>query len=150
MNTEQNQTNSTNNTDINNENTTLTATPSVEPKISIDDFTKVEMRVGKILSAEKVEQSPKLLKLSVDFGESAPRQVLSGIAKSYSPEEMINNSFVFVTNLLPRPILGMESQAMILAADVLSTNESSTLDASSKKLALFSPSVDIQPGAILG
>lgn len=150
MNTEQNQTNNVNNTDIANENTTLTATPLVEPKISIDDFAKVEMKVGKILSAEKVEQSPKLLKLSVDFGEASPRQVLSGIAKSYSPEEMINNSFVFVTNLLPRPILGMESQAMILAADIVSTDENSDSNTSSKKLALFSPSVDIQPGAILG
>lgn len=126
----------------------IVETASTEPKISIDDFAKVEMKVGKILAAEKVEASPKLLKLSVDLGESIPRQVLSGIAKSYSPEEMIGNLFVFVTNLLPRPILGMESQAMILAADI-SFPESA--DASTaKKMALFKPTTDIQPGAVLG
>lgn len=96
--------------------------------ITYDDFKKVEMRVGKILAAEPVEKSDKLLKLSVDFGlksavadspesEQDVRQVVSGIAKSYKPEEIIGKQFVFVINLEPRSIMGLESQAMILAAN---------------------------------
>lgn len=106
--------------------------------ITIDDFIKVEMKVGKILSAEKVEGSPKLLKLSVDFGEENPRQVLSGIAKSFEPEQLIDKKFTFVTNLAPRQIMGMESQAMILAAH------------DTEGLALFSPTKDIATGSVLG
>ena len=85
--------------------------------ITYDDFKKVEMKVGKILAAEPVEKSDKLLKLSVDFNEEKPRQVLSGIAKSYSPTDLIGKQFVFVINLEPRAIMGLESQAMILAAN---------------------------------
>jgi methionine--tRNA ligase beta chain len=83
--------------------------------ITIDDFAKVEMRAGKILSAEPVEGSEKLLKLSVDFGEPEKRQVLSGIAKYISPETLVGTTCAFVTNLEPRQIMGMESQAMIMA-----------------------------------
>jgi methionine--tRNA ligase beta chain len=106
--------------------------------ITFDDFLKVKMMVGKVLSAEKVEGSPKLLKLSVDFGEAAPRQVLSGIAKTFQPEKLVGNSFVFVVNLEPRQILGMESQAMILAVS------------DDQGLVLFSPTREIQSGAELG
>ena len=87
--------------------------------ITFKDFQKIEIRVGTILSAEKVENSEKLLKLSIDFGESAPRQVISGIAKTFSPnggkEKLVGKQFLFVTNLEPRNIMGLESQAMILA-----------------------------------
>ncbi len=100
--------------------------------LSIDDFKKVEMKAGKILSAEKVEGSEKLLKLSVDFGLKPQsgssdhlvsqddlgrdiRQVLSGIAKYVQPEDIVGVTCGFVTNLEPRSIMGMESQAMIMA-----------------------------------
>jgi methionine--tRNA ligase beta chain len=83
-------------------------------KISIDDFAKVEMRVGQIVSAEPIEGSEKLLKLKVNFG-SEERQVLSGIAKYKTPEELIGKKFAFATNLAPRLMMGLESQAMILA-----------------------------------
>lgn len=83
--------------------------------INIEDFAKVEIRAGRILSAEKVEGSEKLLKLSVDFGEENARQVLSGIAKFVSPEDLVGTSCAFVTNLEPRQMMGLESQAMILA-----------------------------------
>ncbi|MFH0804308.1 MAG: hypothetical protein V1896_01775 [Candidatus Zambryskibacteria bacterium] len=83
--------------------------------ITIDDFKKVEIRAGKILSAEPVEGSEKLLKLSVDFNEGNPRQVISGIAKYISPEKLTGTTCAFVTNLEPRNIMGLESQAMILA-----------------------------------
>ena len=84
--------------------------------INFDDFQKIEIKVGGILSAEKVEGSEKLLKLSVDFGEEIPRQVVSGIAKTFTtPEILIGIQFIFITNLEPRKIMGLESQAMILA-----------------------------------
>src|SRR5687767_15048685 len=85
--------------------------------ITIDDFSKLEFRVGKVMSAESIEGSDKLLKLMVDLGEDQPRQVLSGIAKWYQPEDLINNSFIFISNLEPRMMMGLESQGMILAAD---------------------------------
>lgn len=83
--------------------------------ISIDDFKKLEIRAGKIISAEAVGGSEKLLKLSVDFNEENPRQILSGIAKYITPEELIGITCAFVTNLEPREIMGLESQAMIMA-----------------------------------
>lgn len=95
--------------------------------ISIDDFKKVEIRAGKVLSAEPVEGSEKLLKLSVDFGPAFVeasadkeekrdlRQVVSGIAKHISPEELVGTICAFVTNLEPREIMGLKSEAMIMA-----------------------------------
>ena len=85
--------------------------------INFNDFQKIEIKIGEVLSAEKVEGSEKLLKLSVDFGEEKPRQVISGIAKTFKePEKLIGKQFAFVTNLEPRLIMGLESQAMILAS----------------------------------
>lgn len=85
-------------------------------KISFDDFKKVEIKVGKILSAEKVEGSLKLLKLSVSFNEDSPRQIVSGIAK-YFPNEtlLVGKKCMFVTNLEPRMIMGLESNGMLFA-----------------------------------
>lgn len=84
--------------------------------ITIDDVKKVEIRAGKIISAEPIEGSEKLLKLSVDFGEETPRTILSGIAK-YFPggEGLAGVTCGFVANLEPRPMMGLESQGMILA-----------------------------------
>ena len=82
--------------------------------MTIDEFQKMDLRVGKVLSAERVEGSEKLLKLSVDIGE--PRQILSGIAKSYAPEDLVGRMVVIIANLDPRMMMGMESQGMILAA----------------------------------
>jgi len=85
--------------------------------ISIDDFAKVEMYIGKILEAERVPETDKLLKLRVDFGEDSPRQVISGIAEFFEdPQELVGVLCPFVTNLEPRTIRGLESQAMIVAA----------------------------------
>lgn len=83
--------------------------------ISIDDFKKVEIRVGEIVSAEKIEKSDKLLKLRVSFG-TEERQVLSGIAAYYpEPASLVGKRVPFVTNLASRMMMGLESQAMILA-----------------------------------
>jgi methionyl-tRNA synthetase len=83
--------------------------------ISFDDFKKVELRVGKIESAEIVEGSEKLVKLLVDIGEEK-RQILAGIRSAYSPEALLGKSVVVVSNLAPRMMMGMESQGMLLAA----------------------------------
>lgn len=85
--------------------------------ITFDDFAKVEFKVGTVLEAEEIPQSEKLLKLKVDFGEEQPRQVLSGIKSWYKPSQLKGKQFVFVTNLEPRQMMGLESQAMILATD---------------------------------
>ncbi len=85
--------------------------------ITIDDFIKCEFRVGEVLSAEEVEGSEKLLKLSVDLGEETPRQILSGIKAWYKPEDLVGKQFVFVANLEPRKMMGLESQGMIMCAD---------------------------------
>ncbi len=83
--------------------------------ISIDDFKKVEITVGEIASAEPVEGSDKLLKLKVNFG-SEERQVLSGIAKYFpDPQALVGKRCPFVTNLVPRMMMGLESHAMVLA-----------------------------------
>ncbi len=86
-------------------------------KVTIDDFAKLEFKIGTIIEAAEIEGSDKLLKLSVDLGEENPRQVLSGIKAYYKPEELKDKQFVFITNLEPRKMMGLESQAMIMAAD---------------------------------
>jgi|SRR3989344_542010 len=83
--------------------------------INIDDFKKVELKVAKVLSAENIEGSDKLLKLQVDLG-TEQRQVLSGIAKYYLPADLVGRQIVIITNLEPRQMMGLESQGMVLAA----------------------------------
>ena len=86
--------------------------------IEIGDFAKVDLRVGEILTAERVPKSDKLLRFTIDLGEAEPRQVLAGIAEHYDPEKMIGRKVVVVANLKPRKLRGFESQGMILAASV--------------------------------
>lgn len=86
------------------------------PEISFDDFVKVELRVGEIIACEAVPKSSKLLKETVRFGNET-RTIVSGIAKHYTPEEMVGKKVVFVTNLAPRKICGIASEGMILAAE---------------------------------
>lgn len=85
--------------------------------ITFDDFTKVELRVGTVLEAEEIPGSEKLIKQIVDFGELGQRQILSGIKQWYKPAQLIGKQFVYVTNLEPRMMMGLESQGMILATD---------------------------------
>jgi len=82
--------------------------------MTIDEFQKMDLRVAKVLSVERVEGSEKLLKLSMDAGE--PKQIISGIAKAYAPEDLIGKEVVIIANLDPRMMMGLESQGMILAA----------------------------------
>lgn len=86
--------------------------------ITYEDFKKVEMKVGKIISGEIVEGADKLYKFEVDLGEEKPRQILSAIREYYpNIEELIGKKLVFVVNLEPRTIRGFESQGMVLAVD---------------------------------
>jgi methionyl-tRNA synthetase len=85
-------------------------------QITIDDFVKVELRVAQILIAERIPKADKLLRLEVDLGEFGKRQILSGIAEWYSPEELIGRRIVVITNLAPRKMRGLESHGMLLAA----------------------------------
>lgn len=91
--------------------------PAATPKIAIEDFAKVELRVGVVKSAERIQGADKLLKLLVDIGDEV-RQVLAGIALAYSPEELIGRKVVIVANLAPRKMRGLESNGMLLAASV--------------------------------
>jgi methionyl-tRNA synthetase len=94
-------------------------TENIKPlksEIVFDDFAKLDIRVGKVLSAERMEKSDKLLKLKVDTGIDQ-RTILSGIAKHYSPEEMVGKQITLIANLAPRKMMGIESQGMILMAE---------------------------------
>ena len=116
--------------------------PTDEPKeekeevveISADEFFRTRLAVGKILACEKVEKADKLLKSTVDLGNGDVRTILSGIAKFYTPEEMVGKSVVVVTNLAPRKIRGIESRGMLLCA------------ADGDKLCLVTPEKDAEAG----
>jgi methionine--tRNA ligase beta chain len=84
--------------------------------MTIDEFQKADLRVGKVVSAEPMEGSEKLLKLKVDIGEPEPRQILSGIAKAYAPADLLGKQVVIIANLDPRMMMGLESNGMLLAA----------------------------------
>src|SRR3990170_1378829 len=104
--------------------------------ISIEEFAKIKLRVGKIISAENVPNSRKLIKLMVDIGDEK-RQLVAGIALHYKPEDIIGKSVVIVANLKPEKLMGIESEGMVLAAS------------SGDILTLLQPAQDIQPGAIV-
>lgn len=103
--------------------------------INFEDFKKVEIRVGKIITAEKVEDSNKLLKLQVDFG-SEQRQILAGIAKFYETENLVGKLCPFVFNLEPKMMGELESQGMILCAD-------------NGEPVLLHPDKEIKPGSVV-
>lgn len=91
--------------------------PEPLPEIAFDDFAKVEMTVVKVLACEPVKKSEKLLKFQLDDGTGMPRQILSGIAKYYRPEELVGKTLVAVTNLAPRKMMGQLSCGMLLSAE---------------------------------
>jgi methionyl-tRNA synthetase len=106
--------------------------------INYETFKQVEIRAGKILSAEKVPETDKLLRLSVDFAEAAPRTIVSGIAPHFpDPQALVGLTVMFVANLEHRVIKGIESQGMILA---VSTPEGG--------FSLLQPNLSIPPGSL--
>jgi methionine--tRNA ligase beta chain len=112
--------------------------------ITFEDFTKLDIRIGKIVSAEKVEGADKLLKLEVDFGSDpsagsglGKRQIVSGIAEFYSTDDLVGKLCPFIVNLEPRVIRGVESQGMIMAASP------------EGKAVLLHPDSEVEPGTIV-
>ena len=123
------------------------AAPVAKPKISFDEFAKVEIRAGKILSAEKLENADKLLKLSVDFAEAAPRQIVSGIAMHFpDPSVLVGRTAMFVTNLEPRKIRGYESDGMLFAVSTEGILATETSPAIPGAFSLLEPGSSIPPG----
>lgn len=107
------------------------------PQIEIDDFAKVSLKVGTVIEAQKIKKSNKLLRLKIDDGKRM-RQIISGIAQHYSPEQLIDTQVVFVANLKPAKLMGELSEGMVLAAQQ-----------DDGKLVLVAPSDSIQPGAVV-
>lgn len=103
--------------------------------ITIDDFKKIELRVAKIRTAERVQGSEKLLKLQVDIGEEE-RQIIAGIGLAYDPEILIGKEIIIVANLEPRMLMGLESQGMLLAAG-------------NDHPVLLQPEQEVLPGALI-
>jgi len=95
-----------------------TEAASAEGKIGIEDFAKVDLRVGLVLSAERVKGADKLMHMKIDIGEPQPRTIVAGIAEAYAPEQLVNRKVVIVANLQPRKLRGIESNGMIVAASV--------------------------------
>jgi len=89
----------------------------MDNKISIDDFKKVDMRVGKILSIEKIPNRDKLYKLQVDIGEEKPRQIITGLVPYYSTDELLGKQIIVLANLKPAKFAGEISEGMLLAAE---------------------------------
>uniref|UniRef100_A0A7J3M1Y4 Methionine--tRNA ligase n=1 Tax=Archaeoglobus fulgidus TaxID=2234 RepID=A0A7J3M1Y4_ARCFL len=107
---------------------------SEKPEISIEEFKKIDIRIAKIVKAERIPKSKKLLKLTLDLGNEK-KQVVAGIAENHNPEELIGKLVAVVCNLKPAKIMGVESQGMVLAADV------------NGKAVLLVPESDVSPGA---
>ena len=99
---------------------------SSEARIPIDDFLKLDLRVGEVIAAEKVEKSKKLMKMTVKIGDEV-RTIVGGIAAAYTAEQLVGRKFVFVANLAPAKLMGVESNGMILAATLPETGEPSLL-----------------------
>lgn len=94
--------------------TTPTSATAISP-ITIDDFMKIQLKTATVLSAERVPNSEKLIKLQVDLG-TEKRQIVAGIGKKYEPDTLLGKRIVIVANLQPRKLMGIESQGMVLAA----------------------------------
>lgn len=107
----------------------------IEQFISFEDFKKLDLRVGRVVEAKRIEKSEKLLEVRVDVGEDNPRQIIAGIAKYFQPDDLIDKQVVIVANLKPRKIFGKVSEGMILAV-----NEEDNM-------ALLTPSTQVKPGA---
>ena len=90
---------------------------SAKPTIALDDFTKMDLRIGTITAAEGVPKADKLLKLTIDIGEAEPRTVVSGIAQHITPEQLPGKQVLLLCTLEPRKMRGVESQGMVLMAE---------------------------------
>lgn len=108
-------------------------------KVAFDDWKKLEIKVGKILQAERVPKADKLYKIMVDVGEEEPRQIVSGIVEHYTEDELKDKLICVITNLQPAKFRGVESNGMLLAAG----------SADETQVILLSPEKDIAPGSVI-
>jgi methionyl-tRNA synthetase len=111
------------------------APSNLKPQITIDDFKRVDLRIAKVITAERVPKSEKLLKLQISIG-TEQRQVIAGIAQHYTPEDLVGKKIVVVANLAPAKLMGQESQGMLLAASN-----------SNNKLTILTIANDIEEGS---
>ena len=102
--------------------------------VNFDDFKKLDLRIAKILKAEKIEGSNKLLKFQIDIGDEE-KQLVAGLAKHYNPEDLVGREIVVVVNLEPKKLMGVESQGMLLAAS------------RDDDIVLLQPDREIEPGS---
>ena len=109
---------------------------NIKLMITYEDFKKLDLRVAKIIEAERVENSEKLIKLQIDLGDEK-RQIIAGIGKFYSPEDLINKKIVVLCNLEPRTLMGLESNGMLLAAS------------NKNQISLLIPDQDIASGSLV-
>jgi methionyl-tRNA synthetase len=107
----------------------------LKPEVTIDDFSKLDIRIGKVVAADKMDKSNKLLKLTINSGLDT-RTILSGIAQHYTAEEMVGKQVTFIANLAPRKMMGIESQGMVLMAEN-----------AEGKLKLLQPDGNVEPGS---
>ncbi|WP_333784391.1 methionine--tRNA ligase subunit beta [Thermocrinis sp.] len=105
--------------------------------IGLEDFIKLDIRVARVISAERVEGSEKLLKLRISLGDQE-RTIVAGIAKHYSPEELLGKKIIVLANLKPRKIFGVDSQGMLLAAS------------DGEHLSILTPEKDVKEGSKVG
>lgn len=97
----------------------------IKPEIAYEDFQKLDLRIAEILTAEAVEKTDRLVKMTLDIGEESPATVVAGIREFYGPEHLVGKQVAYLANLAPRKIRGIESRGMVLAAAVFEENDSS-------------------------
>ena len=107
----------------------------LKPQITIDDFAKLDIRTGKVLQAQPVEGSSKLIRMQIDLGDYGKRQIVGGLGQSYKPEDLVGKTVIVLANLKPRKLFGLESQGMLLAAG------------SGKTIALLEPDKTVPEGS---
>ena len=113
-----------------------TGKKEILPMIEYKDFVKLDIRVGKVLLAEPIKKSNKLLRVEVDIGEEKPRQLVAGMASYYTPDELVGKYVIILANLKPVKLCGVESNGMMLAADDCA-----------EIVAVLTPDKEIKPGS---
>ncbi|MCW5775328.1 MAG: methionine--tRNA ligase subunit beta [Phycisphaeraceae bacterium] len=119
-----------------------TQTSPTKPTITFEDFARLDLRVARVITAEPHPNADRLLRLQVDDGTGAPRQICAGIREHYRPEDLVGRHVVIVANLAPRTIRGEESRGMLLAA-------SEPGDGDSRRVVVLSPSAEVAPGSVV-
>jgi len=110
----------------------------MKDEIEYDDFAKIDVRIGTVIFAEKIDGTDKLIKCTVDFGEFGERTIVSGILEWKQPEELVGKQLPYIVNLKPRMLKGVESQGMLLAVSF-----------GEKDFSLLQPEVDVPPGVTI-